>query len=86
MKTIYILFNYDALCPIGASTDRATIEELTLSCFEDDFETQVFWDMCGPYSLPRNYKEACEIVNEAWKDTKDWYNNYMEIIETEVFD
>jgi hypothetical protein len=85
MKTIYVLFNNDVANPICASFDRRTIEEQMLACFQEDFESQAFWDICGPYSLPRDYAQACEIVHEAYYDTLNWYQNWMEIYEIEVF-
>ena len=84
MKTIYILWNYDEDVPIFASENRSLVEEVMYDCYYEDSYYDFCWKVASPYTRNVDVEDLPEYANMAHKDTIDWYDNYMSIIEIPV--
>ena len=83
MKKIYVLFNHDINEIMTASEDRDLLCELMCDYFIDDVNFQWYWEQQTSI-IGDTYAERCETAKNIWDDFMDWYNTYIEIMETEV--
>ena len=83
MKKIYILFNYDVNEVILATEDKELAQECMYDCFIADVEYQWYWEQ-QKSNIGDTYTEKCETAKGIWYDMMNWYDNYIDIIESEV--
>lgn len=83
MKKIYVLFNYDVNEIMAISEDRDLLCELMCDYFMNDVIFEWYWGQ-QHHSIGDTYVKRCKTAKHVWDDIMDWYNNYVEIIESEV--
>lgn len=85
MKTIYILWNYDADEPIMVSTDKSLLEECMCDFFMEDYINDCNWE-CYQKKSPPTKKTLAYIADENWYGVLDFYNTYLDIVESPVIE
>ena len=84
MKKIYVLFNTDGANEIiAASEDRDFLCELMCDYFINDVNFQWYWEQQNG-NIGDTYAEKCETAKNIWYDMIIWYDNYVDIFESEI--
>lgn len=81
MKRIYVLYNFDTNEVLYASEDYDLLCEIMCDMFIADVEYQWYWDAQWNSCEEEDLSARAKMI---WNDMFDWYNDYVEIKETEV--
>lgn len=85
METMYVLWNYDIDEPIMASTDKSLLEEFICDIFMDDYSNDCNWE-CYQKKSPPTKETLAYIADENWYGVLDFYNTYLDIVESPVIE
>ena len=83
MKKIYVLFNHDVNEIMATSEDRDLLCELMCDYFMNDVNFEWYWEQ-QHRPIGDTYVKSCKTAKYVWDDIMDWYNNYVEIMESEI--
>lgn len=84
MKTVYILWNYDEDVALLASEDEGLLEEVLCDTYFEDAYYDFCWAVASPWSRSISVEDLPEYAHMAHKNTTEWYEDYMCILEIPV--